>query len=134
MVGAVCQCISIIVRITTFEIPLLIELLDVPSLTEGIDDLPLLPIVPPLQAKPAHIKGNQRPCHPHILVATLSGTVEHATLGQKQYHGPELIIIIIMKVLLIVRSEGLVLSSVANLVHLCGEGVGSIHAWKISCR
>ena len=30
--------------------------------------------------------------------------------------------------------QGLVLSSVANLVHLCGEDVGSIPAWKISCR
>ena len=28
--------------------------------------------------------------------------------------------------------EGLVLSSVANLVHLCGEDVGSNPAWKIS--
>ena len=30
--------------------------------------------------------------------------------------------------------QGLVLSSVANLVHLCGEDVGSNPAWKISCR
>ena len=29
---------------------------------------------------------------------------------------------------------GLVLSSVANLVHLCGEDVGSNPAWTISCR
>ena len=30
--------------------------------------------------------------------------------------------------------EGLVLSSVANLVHLCGEDVGLNPTWKISCR
>ena len=32
------------------------------------------------------------------------------------------------------RDAELVLSSVANLVHLCGEDVGLNPAWKISCR
>ena len=32
------------------------------------------------------------------------------------------------------KAEELVLSSVANLVHLCGEDVGSNPAWTISCR
>jgi hypothetical protein len=32
------------------------------------------------------------------------------------------------------NNEGLVLSSVANLVHLCGEDVGSNPAWTFSGR
>jgi hypothetical protein len=33
-----------------------------------------------------------------------------------------------------IQHGGLVLSSVANLVYLCGEDVGSNPAWTVSCR
>ena len=59
----------------------------------------------PLKAKPAHVQGHMCFCHTDILLATLSGTVEHATLRQEEYHCAEFEIILIIQVVFKVRSD-----------------------------
>ena len=80
------------------------KLLDIPSLAEGVRHFPVV-VGAPLKAKPAHVQGHMCFCHTDILLATLSCTVEHATLRQEEYHGAELEIILIIQVVFMVRSD-----------------------------
>ena len=52
-----------------------------------------------------NVQGHMCFCHTDLLAATLSGTVEHATLRQEEYHGAELEIILSIQVVFMVRSD-----------------------------